>query len=268
MTLSSSEQTRTWHWQDWQGLPYLTCSLLSDWQHGFFTSHFSPHPPEKLVTALTADASVYRVKQVHGNTVLTPKEITTAKQDNTDVFPLADGTVTQESQQAVWVASADCTPALIADTRTKNVAAVHAGWRGTALKIVPVAIQRFLDSGSVLGDLRIALGPAIAGEVYQVSEQVAVEVGKSILPSGVTDSPEAILAHLETMPESPILNDPQPGRRKLDVRKVNQLQLTQMGLEEQQIAIAPYCTYQNAEHFHSYRRTKAKKVQWSGIVSR
>jgi YfiH family protein len=265
MTLSSS--TQTWHWQDWQGLPYLTCSLLSDWQHGFFTSHFTPDPPEKLVAALNPDAPVYRVKQVHGNTVLTPGEIATAKQDNSEVYPLADGTITQQSNQAVWVASADCTPALIADTRTGNVAAVHAGWRGTAQKIVPVAIQRFLDSGSVLGDLRVALGPAIAPEVYQVSEQVAIEVGKSLLKDPSPDTPEAILAHLEAMPDSPIHPDPQPGRRRLDVRRVNQLQLEQMGMKDGQIAIAPYCTYQHAEHFHSYRRTKAKKVQWSGIVS-
>ncbi|MGL4500733.1 MAG: peptidoglycan editing factor PgeF, partial [Planktothrix sp.] len=32
----------TWHWQTWDGLPYLTCSLLKDWQHGFFTRSFSP----------------------------------------------------------------------------------------------------------------------------------------------------------------------------------------------------------------------------------
>jgi hypothetical protein len=122
-------------------------------------------------------------------------------------------------------------------------------------------------SGSVLEDLRVALGPAIAGEVYQVSEQVAVEVGRTILPTNPDDPPEAILAALDTIPESPILSDPQPGRRRLDVRRINQLQLEQLGLTTEQIAIAPYCTYQHAEYFHSYRRTKAKKVQWSGIVS-
>ncbi|HAX77915.1 MAG TPA: laccase, partial [Cyanobacteria bacterium UBA11372] len=27
----------TWHWRTWEGLPYLTCSLLEKWPHGFFT---------------------------------------------------------------------------------------------------------------------------------------------------------------------------------------------------------------------------------------
>jgi UDP-N-acetylmuramate-alanine ligase len=39
------------------------------------------------------------------------------------------------------------------------------------------------------------------------------------------------------------------------------------GFEPDQIAIAPYCTYQNPDLFFSYRREKQKKVQWSGIVS-
>ena len=32
----------SWEWQSSEGLPYLTCSLLSRWSHGFFTRDFSP----------------------------------------------------------------------------------------------------------------------------------------------------------------------------------------------------------------------------------
>jgi len=31
--------------QEWQGLPYLTCNLLEDWSHGFFTRHYYPQTP-------------------------------------------------------------------------------------------------------------------------------------------------------------------------------------------------------------------------------
>jgi hypothetical protein len=63
------------------------------------------------------------------------------------------------------------------------------------------------------------------------------------------------------------LADPEPGRVRLDVRRVNLLQLEQMGIGDDQVAIAPHCTYQQPEHFFSYRRDGLKKVQWSGIVS-
>ncbi|NEQ20514.1 MAG: peptidoglycan editing factor PgeF [Microcoleus sp. SIO2G3] len=263
----------TWCWQTWGELPYLTCSLLEGWEHGFFTSAFSPRSPAEIVDALQRDAQVYRVRQVHGNTVLTASEIESAARASQERAeepekPPADGILTEQPQQAVWVCSADCTPVLIADEKTGQVAAIHAGWRGTASRIVPNAIARLLNSGSRLQDIRIAMGPAIAGEVYQVSETVAAEVGASIVSKDKAETAEAILDLLQQLPNPPILNDPQPGRVRLDVRRVNALQLEQLGVSSEQVAIAPYCTYQEPEHFFSYRRDKLKKVQWSGIVSK
>ena len=258
--------SHTWHWHTWSGLPYLTCSLLQDWNHGFFSSAFSPRTPDLIVEALYPEAQVYRLRQVHGNIVLTPTEIESATAGQAEPErPAGDGILTEQPLQAVWVCSADCTPVLIADQKTGQVAAIHAGWRGTAARIVPNAIARLLDSGSRLPDLRIAMGPAIAGEVYQVSETVAAEVGASIISA---DTTEAILEALQLLANSPILDDPKPGRVRLDVRRVNALQMRELGIEPEQIAIAPYCTYQQPEHFFSYRRDKLKKVQWSGIVSK
>jgi YfiH family protein len=253
----------TWQWQTWNQLPYLTCSILEPWQHGFFTQQFWGRSPTDLTQILQPTAQTYQVKQVHGNVVLLPTEVTATIA--ADDLPPADGLVTEQANQAVWVCSADCTPALVGDVATGQVAAVHAGWRGTALKILPVAIARLQAQGSQLKNLRIALGPAIAGEVYQVSEQVALEVGSTVATLNPA-TPNA-LEPLRQLPRSPILADPEPGRVRLDVRRVNGLQLEQLGLAAEQVAIAPYCTFQNETYFFSYRRARAKKIQWSGIVS-
>ncbi|WP_017305551.1 peptidoglycan editing factor PgeF [Spirulina subsalsa] len=268
--LSSPTTSQTqWHWKTWEGLPYLTCELLKDWSHGFFTQGFYPHTPETLVGILQPEATPYRLKQVHGNRVLTPSEIEREKQQLTEQeFPSADGSLTERENQAVWVASADCTPVLIGDVATGRTAALHAGWRGTAQKIVPEAVSRFLASGSQLDDLRVALGPAIAGEVYQVTEGVAAEVGSSLIKNGETEALEGIIEQLQSLSSPPIHPDPEPGRVRLDVRRVNALQLEQLGFTPEQVAIAPCCTYQQPDYFFSYRRTNQKKVQWSGIVSR
>jgi YfiH family protein len=273
-TISQDTGMHTWQWQTWEDLPYLTCSLLELWEHGFFTQHFSPRVPSQIVTVLQPEAQVYRVRQVHGNTVLTPSEIESATQtvkneaEEEPERPPADGILTEQTGQAVWVCTADCTPVLIADEKTGQVAAVHAGWRGTATRIVPNAIARLIDSGSSLENLRIAMGPAIAGEVYQVSDTVAAEVGVSIISQDTANTTESILEVLQQLPDSPILDDPKPGRVRLDVRRVNAIQLEQLGIHPEQVAIAPHCTYQQPEHFFSYRRDKLKKVQWSGIVSK
>jgi hypothetical protein len=64
------------------------------------------------------------------------------------------------------------------------------------------------------------------------------------------------------------LPDPEPGKLRLDVGRVNHWQLMGLGLAPEQIAIAPHCTFQEPQRFFSYRRTGEKLVQWSGIVSR
>jgi YfiH family protein len=267
-----------WQWQTWQGQPYLTCSLLSDWSHGFFTKQSWPAAPEQLVQALHPEAAVFRTRQVHGNTVLHPSELAdlaTSGQDGTTP-PLADadGLVSEQAFESVWVCSADCVPVLIADVETRQVAAVHAGWRGTATSIIPRAIARLQAQGSQIQNLKVALGPAIAGAVYQVSQQVAAEVGRSILPElgqsvgadGTPSEDESILKAMSALPNSPLMDDPHPGRVRIDIREINRLQLQALGLTSEQVAIAPYCTYQELDHFFSYRRDRLKKVQWSGIV--
>ena len=255
-----------WQWQTRQGYSYLTCDLLSTWQHGFFTKEFYPRTPEDLTSILQLNTTAYRVKQVHGKVVLTPQEITTAIDQDSINFPDADAVISDRSRQSVWVASADCTPILIGDRETRQVCAIHAGWRGTAQKIVESAIARFTEFGSHKDNLRVAIGPAIAGKVYQVDETVAIEVGKTIIASAIDKTDAEILKQLKQLPNPPVLDDELPKKARLDVPRVNQIQLEQLDIDPEHIAIAPYCTYQH-DRFFSYRRTGEKKVQWSGIVS-
>jgi YfiH family protein len=254
-----------WYWRNWETLSYLTCDLLEPWTHGFFTQPFWPRLPQELTKLWHPEASAYRLQQVHGNSVLTPQEADRLSLNSEHNLAAGDGLISTEPLQAVWVASADCTPVLIGDIRTGQVAAIHAGWRGTAAKIVPTAIARMRSLGSNLADLRVVMGPAIAGEVYQVTVEVAAQICSTIIPDS---PPEAILENVHQLPNSPLIIDPDPGKIRLDVRRINSLQLDALGISDEQIAIAPYCTYRDSEHFFSYRRQKQKKVQWSGIISR
>ena len=257
---------RAWQWQKVDGGSYLTCDLLSAWQHGFFTQDFYPRTPEELTSIFEGKTTAYRVKQVHGDVVLTPQKIAIARQDSNSSFPDADAVISDRSNQSVWVASADCTPILIGDTKTGRVCAIHAGWRGTAQEIVKGAIALFIESGGHKENLRVAIGPAIAGKVYQVDETVAVKVGKTIIPNAIDKTDAEILEQLKQLPNPPVLEDELPAKARLNVPRINQIQLEQLDINPEHIAIAPYCTYQH-ESFFSYRRTGEKKVQWSGIVS-
>jgi polyphenol oxidase len=263
---SDDDALSQWQWQTWDDLPYLTCSLFEGWQHGWLTQQFSPRSPFEITQNLFPGTIAYRVKQVHGNVVLGPSEM--ASPLHNDNLSDGDGVISQDSGQAVWVCTADCTPVLIGDVRTGQAAAVHAGWRGTAQKIVTVAIDRLVKSGSRLEDLRVGLGPAVSGESYQVTAAVGIETAMTIAPSVANLSEAAAIAQLLALPNSPILPDAEPGKVRMDVRRVNALQLEQLGLRPEQVAIAPHCTYGDPVNFFSYRRETRKKAQWSGIVSR
>ncbi|MBD2105014.1 peptidoglycan editing factor PgeF [Leptolyngbya sp. FACHB-261] len=236
----------TWHWRTWQDLPYLTCSLLEPWSHGFLTREFWPRPLIEIAPVLHPELRPHRAKQVHGNSIVAVEDLA----EESDELLEADGVFVSGGQYSVWVCTADCTPALIADTTRGSCAAIHAGWRGTAAKILPEAIRRFLNTGSRLEDLRVALGPSISGDMYQVSEDVASQVALTVAQADLALRPDA-----------------EAGKIRLDIRKVQGLQLAQLGLQADQIAIAPHCTYSEPERFFSYRRDSRKQVQWSGIVS-
>ncbi|MGV0102748.1 hypothetical protein NSTCB13_01292 [Nostoc sp. DSM 114160] len=92
----------TWHWRNWEGLPYLTCSILERWHHGFFTHQFWPRSPQVITEVLQPEASVYRLKQVHGNTVLTPQEVESFLSSAQEDFASADGLISEQPRQAVW----------------------------------------------------------------------------------------------------------------------------------------------------------------------
>lgn len=251
-----------WHWSTVSDRPYLTCELLANWSHGFFTQQFHPDRPEALVEQLAPTIPAYWVKQVHGDVALTPSVITA---HDSEEPPPADAVITETAQQSAWVASADCTPVLIGDMRTGRVAAIHSGWRGTAQRIVPKTIAQLEKMGSQLSDLRLALGPAIAGSVYQVGTNVAQATASSIVavPEPDTDYVQQVMA----LENPALMPDEHPERLRLDVRRIIELQLHNLGIQPEQIAIAPCCTCQQPDYFFSYRRAREKKVQWSGIVS-
>ncbi len=257
-----------WQWQETEHGSYLTCQLLADWQHGFFSNHFPQQSPINLIKHLNEEADVYRLKQIHSDIVISTNAIDRQITPQSELQLVeGDGVFTSKSLQSVWSASADCTPILIADRITGKVAAVHSGWRGTAKNIVSHAIALFLAHGSKVENLLFAMGPAINGKMYQVDDYVAVEVVKTVIAHSQNLDSEQILRQGMELPNIIILPDPQQGKFRLDVTQTINLQIQQQGISSAQIAIAPYCTYQTPEHFFSYRRTHRKQNQWSGIIS-
>jgi polyphenol oxidase len=249
-----------WNWVGCYGGYYLQADLLNGFEHGFFTRQWQGRGPEVLAGYVSAGVSVHRPRQVHSALVLP------ASAAATEPWPEADGLVSDDGGQSLWVCGADCTPVLLADPASGRVAACHAGWRGVAGGILLEAIRLLEAAGSRRADLLVALGPAVSGGNYQVETNVAEHVARSLPLAGDHAAPlEQALAELQAC--AALMPDPQPDRQRLDLRAASRRQLELAGVAPDQISVCPLCTVAEPLLFHSWRRDQVKAVQWSGIVS-
>jgi YfiH family protein len=248
-----------WTWIGCYGGYYLQSDLLQQagFEHGFFTRLWQGREPDELACYISAGVSVHRPKQIHSGRVLAASNAQEAP------WPEADGLVSDQGGQSLWVCGADCTPVLIADPGTGHAAACHAGWRGVASRILPEAIRQLETHGAKRSELLVAFGPAVSGKEYQVGDDV-VDAISSSLGAGPSES-EEISQHLQDT--EVLLPDDEPGRHRLDIRGAAALQLQQHGLDSEQISTCPLCTLSEPNLFHSWRRDQVKAVQWSGIVA-
>jgi YfiH family protein len=135
-----------------------------------------------------------------------------------------DALVTQTPGIAVSIRTADCFPILLADSETRAVAAVHAGWRGTAAGVVRSTLARMnSEFGTDAGDVFAAIGPGIGPCCYEVGVEVARQFG--MVQSG-----------------------------NLDLAVENRRQLIAAGLRPERIDQVGGCTFCNAAQFFSWRR--------------
>jgi YfiH family protein len=176
--------------------------------HGFGTRHVD-------IPALFSNLAM--VKQIHSAECV-------AACGRTGVLAQADALTENTPGSVVAVKTADCIPVLLVDERNRAVAAVHAGWRGTAAGVAGRAMEAMArEFGTAPGDLHAAIGPGIGKCCYEVGLEVAAQFG-------------------------------QTGRAHIDLPDENRRQLIANGVPAGRIYIAGLCTRCGAEEFHSYRR--------------
>jgi YfiH family protein len=105
----------------------------------------------------------------------------------------ADGHYAPDRGTGLAVTVADCVPVLIAHP-SGAVAALHAGWRGTAAGIMRKALTVMAEDGLALKELRVHLGPAICGPCYEVSPEVYAQLTGKTVERPTTVDLRALLA--------------------------------------------------------------------------
>ena len=168
------------------------------------------------------------LKQVHSDRVLLAACAT-------GVIGEADALIVAEPGVTISIRTADCLPILLADGRTGAIAAVHAGWRGTAASIGVRALERMrAEFGTRPEDVVAAIGPGIGVCCYEVGAEVARQFGE---PVG-----------------------------KIDLAAHNRRQLVQAGVGH--VDVVSPCTYCEGDTFFSYRREGERAGRMISFIRR
>ncbi|HLF82549.1 MAG TPA: peptidoglycan editing factor PgeF [Blastocatellia bacterium] len=189
----------------------------------------------RFLKAIGADnARVVTARQTHSIERYTIKSEEQARGPQ----PECDAMITRMTDVLLAVQTADCLPVLIGDTKTGAMAAIHAGWRGTAGRITERTVaDLMLVHGVNPRDCVAALGPAACAECYEVGEDV---IGRYKKEFGYW--------------RNLLVNFTENGKAHLDIRAANVQQLNFCGFDEGRIHVADCCTMHQNELFFSYRR--------------
>ncbi len=163
----------------------------------------------------------------------------------------ADALITNVPGLCICVMGADCVPLLAFDPKKNVVAAIHAGWRGTAsgisLKVLEAMRERF---GCRPGDMWIGIGPSISQEKYEVGEEVYA-------------------SFFEQRPEEAkrvFRYDAERNKYYPNLWEANKWQALSLGIPEQQIEIGGICTYSHPEEFFSARYFQNKTGRFAAGI--
>jgi len=195
----------------------------------------------RLVAAVTGNAQTELVilRQVHSAaTVLAGSGV------NEEEPCEADGILTDRAGLLLGIQTADCVPVLVVDAERRVVAGFHAGWRGTAARVVELGIAKMrAEFGCTPAALRAAIGPCIRDCCYTVGAEVR-------------EAFTARFAYAEALFSG----------ARLDLVEANRRQLIDAGLSEGSIATVGGCTSCHPELFFSHRASGGHAGRMMAVI--
>jgi hypothetical protein len=194
----------------------------------------------RLQAACGCQGRVAEVHQVHGSAVARARPRQAWERD-----PLADAIISDDPERPVAVRTADCCPILLGTRDGREVAAVHAGWRGLLAGVIEAAIQELSADPD---DLAAAVGPCIGFDAFEVGPEVLAAFGDRFGD------------------EAPIRRDGSDGKGHVDLAASAVLALQQAGVHLSCIDAGGLCTFEHIDEFFSHRRDAGLTGRMAAVI--
>lgn len=140
-------------------------------------------------------------------------------------FRNTDALVTFKEDLPIGVLTADCVPILIYSPDVDGAAAIHAGWKGSLGGIVDKTLDVLEARGAAPSQMKVAFGPSISMEWYEVDEDLADKFR------------EAGFGNYVSYPSG------EGGKPHIDLQGVNIERLVRRGVLRENIRPNKNCTY-------------------------
>jgi len=179
-------------------------------------------------------------RQPHGDLC---EEVTAAEAGvrlvNDELPRQRDAVMTDKPGLVLVTSHADCVPVYLLDPEHRAIAMVHAGWKGTALRIAQKSLRAMIRRYGTKPEQVVAvIGPSIGPDAFEVQEDVESRFESAF--------PEMDLVRHEN------------GRTTVDLWACNEGQLLEMGVPKERIHNDRICTASNTDTFFSHRAEKGQ----------
>jgi YfiH family protein len=174
--------------------------------------------------------------QCHGNEVLNVVE--------PGYYEGFDALITNKKNIFLQILVADCTPILLFDPVHEVIAALHAGWRGTANAIVQKTLDKMtFHFHTNPSDCFAYVGTCISQPFFEVDKDVA-----------------------ENFDQEFYVFDKEKDKYFIDLKACNARALSTAGLMKNHITISPFCTVKDNHLFFSHRYEKGTTGRFGVII--
>jgi YfiH family protein len=220
----------------WPAPPSVRCCFttrgggasLAPWQSFNLADHVGDAPEAvrqnraRLLQRTGLDHEPGWLQQVHGTQVrrLSKRPLPGA----------GDAAITRELGRACVVMVADCVPILLCARDGREVAAVHAGWKGLAANVIAHTVAAFTCEAR---HLLAWIGPCISAPAYEVGQDLYAHLSATDAVGRECFTRCGVHWHL-------------------DLRLAAKQQLARLGVTA--VTVSPHCVHAEQETFFSYRR--------------
>ena len=233
------------YFDDFFGKKILKSTLLKDYNCFFTTRDFVLTSASREDLKETAQENRLFLEKKTNSKIATAVQTHSCNvkiiNENEQIYENTDGLISNIKNSLLLMNFADCVPIILYNKKENIGGIVHAGWRGTAQKIVEKAIKEFNTNPA---DITAIIGPSIGKCCFETHEDVFKQLIENKLET-----------ELYTKKEEKYF---------IDLKKINYNQLKKMGVEE--IDICSYCTCCMSDIFFSYRKELGLTARHSAIV--